>query len=85
MEEKNETTQQKFTYEQLEQIAIQMQNKAMRAEAKLMQINFAAMRLEYLFEVLKHSTHFNETFVNACSDEIMKLLEKKEESEETKE
>ena len=81
MEEKNETTE-KLTYEQLEQIALQMQNRAMQAEMKLSSINFAAMRIEYLFKVLNNSSHFCEDFVNSCAAEIIDLLEKKEKPKE---
>lgn len=78
MEEKNETTQQKLTYEQLEQIALQLQNRAMQAESRLASINMTTTRLNYLFKVLEYSSHFCDSFVKECGAEIVDLLENKE-------
>ena len=83
MEEK-EKSQTKLTYEQLEQIAIQLQNKAFQAEAKLKSIDLVTTRLNYLFKVLENSQHFCESFVIDCGSEIIDLL-KKEDPEKEKE
>lgn len=84
MEESKTTTENnKLSYEQLEQIAIQLQQRALQAEARLGAINLTSMRLEYLFKILDKASFFPEDFVTNCTDEIVDLLEtKKEEDEE---
>lgn len=79
MEEKNETTD-GLTYEQLEQIALQLHNKVMQAEARLNSINLAAMRLDYLFKILDKSPFFPKRFVDECVVEIIDRLEVKKDS-----
>lgn len=69
----------KLTYEQLEKLAIQMQNRAMMAERKLESINMASLRLEYLFKVLRLSSLFPEEFIDKCVAEVVEMLEIKEE------
>ena len=82
MEEKNETPK-KLTYEQLEQIALQLQNKAMQAEARLNSINLAAMRLDYLFRILDKAPLFPKEFVDECVAEVIDRLEVKKNPEAT--
>lgn len=83
MEEK-ETTQ-KLTYEQLEQAAVQLQQRLMFAENKLRSINFAEVRLTWLFKVLEHKVDFPIEFVDKCANEIETLLTIEENSETTSE
>ena len=79
MEEKNETTD-GLTYEQLEQIALQLHNKVIQTEARLNSINLAAMRLDYLFKILDKSPFFPKKFVDECVAEIIDRLEVKKDS-----
>lgn len=72
MEEKTETT--KLTYEQLEQAAMQLQQRLMMAENKLRSIDFASMRLTWLFKVIENKDSFSEEFINKSSKEIEELL-----------
>lgn len=83
MEEK-ETTQ-KLTYEQLKQAAVQLQQRLMLAENKLRSINFAEIRLTWLFKVLEHKVDFPIEFVDKCANEIETLLTIEEDSETTSE
>lgn len=84
MEENKEAMENKLSYEQLEMVAAQLQQRAMQAEARLGSINLTTMRLDYLFKVLDHSTHFCDSFVKDCGAEIVDLLEvKKPEQEST--
>lgn len=85
MEETNKTNEERMSYEQLMEAAKMLQQRAIVAEQKLMAINITAMRLQYLFTVLDHSTHFSPEFVDKCSKEIVGLLEVKENIEETEE
>lgn len=73
MEEK-ETKQTKLTYEQLEQAALALQQREMQLEAHINSVNYTAMRLDYLFKVVKYSTEFDTDFLNYCTREIEKIL-----------
>lgn len=75
MEEKDTLTENKLTYEQLEEVAMQLQNRVMQAEAALQTMNSIAMRLEYLFKVLDKHTHFSAEFVDKCAKEIQDKLD----------
>lgn len=68
MEEKEKTAvPNKLTYEQLEQLAMQLQ-------AQFRNIDFASIRLDWLFRVLEHRESLSESFVMKCAMEIEKLL-----------
>ena len=54
MEENTSTKESKLTYEQLEQVAMQLQQKLAIAESKLRTIDFASMRLTWLFRVIEN-------------------------------
>lgn len=85
MEDNNTTTENnKLSYEQLEQVAIQLNQKVMQAEARLASINLTAMRIEFLFKVLDKSQFFSFDFVNKCSAEIENLMEVKKEDDNIK-
>lgn len=73
MEEK-EAKQTKLTYEQLEQAALALQQRGMQLEAQINSFNYTAMRLDYLFKVVKYSTEFSTDFIKYCTDEIEKIL-----------
>ena len=46
----------------------------MIAENKLKNIDFASMRLNWLFKVLENEKNFNVEFVGKCSEEITNIL-----------
>lgn len=71
MEEKKE---EKLTYEQLEKYAAQLQNSLISMNNQLRQIDFASMRLKWLFKVLKYENEFPAEFVVRCAKEIENLL-----------
>lgn len=73
MEEKD-TKATKLTYEQLEQAAMQLQQRLMMAENKLESISFATMRLTWLFKVLENKNSFSTEYINACAKEIEQIL-----------
>lgn len=72
MEETKETS--KLTYEQLEEYAARLQKAFMEAETKLRSIDFASMRLTWLFRVLEHRESFNFSFTEKCAQEIENIL-----------
>lgn len=82
MEEKETKQASKPTYEQLEQYALQMQQRLVMTEDRLNAIDFASMRLTWLFRVIENNSKFSEYFVNKCSDEIQKLLTLEEQEKE---
>lgn len=79
MEEKD--SKKKLSYEELTNVAVQMQQRAMEAEQKLRSIDLTNMRLHYLFEVVRHSNKgaFTPEFIEKCSKEIEEILTIKEE------
>lgn len=79
MEEKKQ-----LTYEQLQQVALTLQQRCMQAEERLAAINMTTTRLNYLFKVLEFETSFSTDFVHKCVTEIESLLEIKEEGSEEK-
>lgn len=79
MEEKETSTPSKPTYEQLEQAAMQMQQRLMMVENKLRSIDFASMRLTWLFKVIENKDSFSEEFIIKSSKEIEEILTLEEE------
>lgn len=73
MEETKETSP-KLTYEQLEQAAMQLQQRLMMVESRLRSIDFASTRLTWLFRVLENKESFTTEFVSKCTEEIENLL-----------
>lgn len=73
MEEKN-TKETKLTYEQLEQVAAQLQQRLIMVENKLRSIDFAAMRLTWLFKVIENKASFSTEFADKCSREVEEIL-----------
>lgn len=77
MEETKETKEvatPKLSYEQLEQVALQLQQRATVAENKLRTIDFASIRLTWLFKTVENKELFSEEFINKCLKEIEDLL-----------
>lgn len=69
-------TDQKMTYEQLENIAHQLSEQARQLYAKLQAANMENVfkRLDYLFKVVENSPSFKTAFVNSCAEEIENLI-----------
>lgn len=82
MEEK-ETSTPKLTYEQLEQAVMHLKQRAMISESKLKSIDFASMRLTWLFKVLENKYSFPAEFINKCAKEVEELLTLEEEIPDT--
>lgn len=79
-EEKKKET--KLTYEQLENVAIQLQQRLMTAENKLKTIDFASVRLTWLFKVIENKEQFSPVFVEKCTTEVENLLTIEEDPKE---
>lgn len=86
MEENTSTKESKLTYEQLEQVAMQLQQKLAIAESKLRTIDFASMRLTWLFRVIENKKGcFSAVFISKCVKEIEDILTLEENTTENKE
>lgn len=79
--ETKETKEPKLSYEQLEQVAMQLQQRLVMAESKLRGIDFATMRLTWLFKVLENKELLSPAFVEKAAKEIENLLTIDEETE----
>lgn len=90
-EQKNETKApeqpQKLSYEQLQNIAGQLQQQNIQLRRALEQSNMENMfkRLDYLFKVVATPHIFSDEFVAMCVTEIEKAITIPEASEEDKE
>lgn len=80
MEEKKETPVEnqpkQLSYEDLKNIAGQLQQQNMQMRKALSELNYENMfkRLNYLFEVIKVPHMFNDEFVGKCAEEIQSML-----------
>lgn len=80
MEEKKETPVEnqpkQLSYEDLKNIAGQLQQQNMQMRKALSELNYENMfkRLDYLFEVVKIPHMFNDEFVGKCAEEIQSML-----------
>lgn len=69
-----ETKENKLSYEELEKIAKNFQQRLIIAESRLNGIDFVAARLTWLFKVLEHKDSLDHNFVANCALEIESLL-----------
>lgn len=80
MEEKKETPVEnqpkQLSYEDLKNIAGQLQQQNMQMRKALSELNYENMfkRLDYLFEVVKVPHMFSDEFVSKCTEEIQNIL-----------
>ena len=76
MEENTKGTQQKMSYEELEQVAAQLSQQSQQLYARLQQADMTNMfkRLDYLFKVVENCQQFPEEFVTECVTEIMNIM-----------
>ena len=66
----------KLSYEQLEEVARQMEGQLRQVYAKLQEANMSNLfkRLDFLFKVLETEHMFPLGFVQKCADEIKSIL-----------
>ena len=80
MEEKKETPVEnqpkQLSYEDLKNIAGQLQQQNMQMRKALSELNYENMfkRIDYLFEVVKVPHMFSDEFVSKCTEEIQNML-----------
>lgn len=72
--EEQKNIQEKLSYEKLEEVAVQLQQRCAMLENKLRSIDLVSIRLNYLFKVLEVKSSFSEEFVNKCSKEVEEIL-----------
>lgn len=73
--------EERLTYEQLVQVANTLQHKLIEAESKLKSIDFATVRLNFLFKVLEVKESFSASFIEKCTKEVEELMTIEEEPE----
>lgn len=75
--EENKGTQQKMSYEELEQLAAQLSQQSQQLYARLQQADMTNMfkRLDYLFKVVENHNQFPAEFVTTCVTEIMNIMD----------
>lgn len=71
--------------EQLIAALKQSQMQLMEADQRFKNINMTAMRLDYLFQVLKYRECFNVEFIEKTAEEIEAIMFPVETEEETEE
>lgn len=66
----------KISYEELEKIALNLQEQCQKlyAQNQEMQVGMMFKRLDYLFKVLKYYSLLETNFVKKCAKEIQELL-----------
>ena len=74
----------KMSYEQLENVAHQLSEQSRKLYQQLqdVQLGNTFKRLDYLFKTLEYAQYFEPTYVRDCSDEIVTIMEIKEEPTE---
>lgn len=74
--EENKVTKEKFTYDELNNIATQLSKQNEQLYNQLQQANLANSftRLEFLFQVVKYSDKFPSDFVNNAVNEIVNMM-----------
>ena len=84
-ENKKEVKTEKLGYEQLENVASQLQQQNMQLRRMIESNDWMFKRLEYLFKVMEVSHMFTDEFVSKCSSEIENLMTLPEEEDNSKE
>lgn len=79
-----ETKKEELSYEELKNVAIQLQQRCAMLEKQLKGIDLGAIRLNYLFKVVKYKEAFPVEFAEQCIKEVQEMLTI-EEVEEPKE
>lgn len=72
--EENSKEQKKLSYEELENVAVQLQHRCVELERKLREISVASFRLDYLFKVIENKDNFSSDFVGDCVKEVEDIL-----------
>lgn len=64
----------KLSYEELENVATQLQSQCQRLYSELTAVTNTFKRLDYLFKVVKNNTVFPTEFVDKCVAEIELIM-----------
>lgn len=86
--EEQKMEQKKLSYEELEKVAVQLQQKCRTLENNLRNIDMASIRLNFLLKALEVKEVFSKEFIDKCSKEVEEILFEEEpksvEAEEVK-
>ena len=75
----------KLSYEQLSNVASQLNQQNQQLMMRLRSVDNMFKRLDYLFKVVENAVEFKEEFVTKCTEEIEDMMTLQEDTEETKE
>lgn len=64
----------KLSYEELEKVAIQLQQQYMQMKQKMEALDATSIRLSFLFKVMDHVEAYPETFILKVSQEIQDII-----------
>lgn len=72
----NKPTQKELSYDELKNVAGQLQQQNKFLTEQLMKKNYEELyrRIDYLFKVLENKTAFEPTFVDYCAEELTSVL-----------
>lgn len=74
---------QSLTFDQLKQVAAQLQRKNVELQKQLNAMNSVTLRLQLLFKVIDSREAYSEEFISKCVAEVEGLLTIPEQTEET--
>lgn len=69
-----ENKKKELSYEELKEVAVQLQKRCAFAEQKLRSFDMVSIRLNYLFKVLEVKDVFEYEFIEKCAKEVEELL-----------
>lgn len=69
-----ENKKKELSYEELKEVALQLQKRCAFAEQKLRNFEVVSVRLNYLFKVLEIKDVFEYEFIEKCAKEVEELL-----------
>lgn len=75
----------KMSYEQLVNIASQLQSQNKELMMRMNNISNIYHRLDYLFKVLENATQFSKDFITKCAKEVEEIMTIPDPSEQNKE
>lgn len=72
--EEQKMEQKKLSYEELEKVAVQLQQKCRTLENNLRNIDMTSIRLNFILKALEVKEVFSKEFIDKCSKEVEEIL-----------
>ena len=71
----------KLSYEELEKVAVQLQQQYLQLKQKMEALDATSIRLSFLFKVMDHVEAYPETFILKVTQEIQDIITLPQEEE----